>query len=167
MEHWYAVHTRPKAERKATLNLENQGYKTYFPRHCVTSVRRNKRAITIEPLFPGYLFVSFDIELRRWRSINSTFGVKRLVGVVDAPLPIPIRLIDEIRAREDEQGFVTLSAHRNFQNGELVQLIEGPLLGAAGVFDCETGEDRVTILLSLLGREAKVKVSRRSIIRLA
>ena len=167
MERWYAVHTRAKAERKATLNLENQGYETYFPRHCVTRVRRNKRTIAIEPLFPGYLFVSFDIKNRQWRSINSTLGVKRLVGVVDTPMPVPDALIDEIRTREDEQGFVTLSAHRSFQNGELVRLIEGPLLGSAGVFDCEAGEDRVTILLSLLGREAKVRVSRGSIISLA
>ena len=31
-------------------------------------------------LFPGYLFVSIDMEADRWRSVRSTIGVRELIA---------------------------------------------------------------------------------------
>jgi transcriptional antiterminator RfaH len=37
------------------------------------------------PLFPGYLFVAFDIGKDGWRKVNSTYGITRIVTLGNAP----------------------------------------------------------------------------------
>ena len=41
---WYVVHTKPRQEDKALLNLERQGYRCYLPRLTVEKIRRGKFA---------------------------------------------------------------------------------------------------------------------------
>ena len=41
------------------------------------------------PLFPRYMFVAIDVAVQRWRSIQSTIGVARLVCNGDHPAEVP------------------------------------------------------------------------------
>jgi transcription antitermination factor NusG len=41
--------------------------------------------------FPAYLFVRFDLTKDRWRSVNGTLGVSRLVGSENRPTAIERR----------------------------------------------------------------------------
>src|SRR5437762_12539601 len=76
---WYVAQTHPHAETKASVHLRRQGFAVYFPRYL--KQRRHARRIEkiAAPLFPSYLFVAIDIATQRWLSIDSTFGVTRLV----------------------------------------------------------------------------------------
>ena len=76
---WYLVHTRPNSERKAEINLEAQGFKTFLPQIDRT-IRHARRLTTVRrPLFPRYLFVCLDIGRDRWLSINGT--IRRVLPV--------------------------------------------------------------------------------------
>ena len=101
---WFVVQTQPRAEAKAKRHLINQGFTTYLPvyRRRVRHARRSE--IALRPLFPGYLFVRLDPEQQRWRSINGTAGVRQILTDGNSPRYVPDRIIDEIIAREDEQG---------------------------------------------------------------
>ena len=98
---WYVVQTHPHAEAKAALHLGRQGFTTYLPRHL--KQRRHARRIekVTAPLFPRYLFVSIAFATQRWLSIDSTFGVTRLVREGDRPAPVPDHVIDALKRRED------------------------------------------------------------------
>ena len=57
-------------------------------------------------MFPRYLFVAVDPDVQAWRAIRSTIGVADLVSFGDRPATVPQEIIDEILARQDEQGLV-------------------------------------------------------------
>ena len=52
--------------------------------------------------------VALDLAKDRWRTIHSTFGVSHLVSAGDVPLAVCESVVDEIRAREGDNGFVKL-----------------------------------------------------------
>ena len=76
---WYVVQTQVNAEAKAARNLMRQGFEIYLPRYLKRRSHARKIEKVAAPLFPRYLFVCVDMEKQRWRSIQSTFGVSRLV----------------------------------------------------------------------------------------
>src|SRR5690349_23061473 len=77
-ERWFAVNTQPFAEARAQRNLENQGFRTFMPRRR-KMLRHARKLTTVEaPLFPRYLFISFDPRRDQWRKVNGTFGVSHL-----------------------------------------------------------------------------------------
>ncbi len=155
---WYAVHTHPKGEALAEANLRRQDFVTYLPRY--RRRRRHARRIdwTAVPLFPRYLFVRMDIEQVRWRAIHSTFGVQHLVCHGETPAALPPGIVEDIQAREDISGLVAVKAAPPFAKGEAVQVTEGAFAEQVGLFDGVTDDERVSILLTLLGREIKVRV---------
>jgi transcriptional antiterminator RfaH len=164
MRLWYVARTKPAAESKAAQNLLRQKFDVYLPRYR----RRRKHARRFEdvsaPLFPRYIFVSFDIARESWRAIDSTIGVAGLVrgGADGLPLAVPDKVVSEIRAREDERGHVQLSMA--FKQGEKVRVVEGPFADAVGIFDCTDDKKRAVILLRLLGKEARIRLLRDSIV---
>jgi len=154
---WYVVRTQSRAEEKALRHLANQGFTAYLPRYSrrVRHARRNE--IVLRPLFPGYLFIQLDPEQCRWRSINGTVGVHEILTSGDTPLPVPERIIAEIKAREDETGAVKL-ALPSFARGQVVRMLEGPLADVNGLFEEMRDENRVVLLVSLLGRKVRMQV---------
>jgi transcriptional antiterminator RfaH len=156
MKRWYAVHTHPGGERKATENLQRQGYDVYMP-HYVKARRHARRVEKVRaPLFPRYLFVHLDTERTRWRTINSTIGVSHLVCQGEIPSVVPDHLITEIRAREDADGAVRLSRLMLPRTGDRVRFVDGPMMDCTGIFECMRDEDRVVIMLNLVGRPTRV-----------
>ena len=158
MERWYVVNTRPRAEGLALANLDNQGFRAYLPRF----LRRRHHARRIEtvaaPLFPGYLFVALDLLVTRWRAVHSTIGVKRLVCNGEQPTAVPVGVVEDIRACEDEAGLVIMTKQALFRKGDAVRIMAGALCDQIGLFDCATDGERVIVLLELLGRQVKVRV---------
>jgi transcriptional antiterminator RfaH len=54
-----------------------------------------------------------------------------------------------------------------FHKGEVVQVTAGALADQVGFFDCATDEDRVVLLLDLLGRQVKVTLPLETVAPLA
>jgi transcriptional antiterminator RfaH len=157
MERWYVVHSHAGAEATAARHLRRQGYRIYLPRWRKRRSHARRVEWVAAPLFPRYLFVRFDIERTRWRAIQSTVGVGHLISVGDGrPAAVPDGVVEAIRAREAANGLIEIVP--NFRRGETVVIGEGPFLDQTGLFESMDDEERVTILLSLLGRDVPVKV---------
>ena len=147
---WYVVQTHAHAETKAAAHLERQGFASYLPRYLKR--RRHARRVEIvgTPLFPRYLFVSIDREKQRWISIRSTIGVTRLVCNGDEPVSLQASVVDELRSRE-VGGFVQLE-RRRFSPGDRVRITDGVFSSCLGLYEGMRDDERVTVLLDLLGR---------------
>jgi transcriptional antiterminator RfaH len=78
-ERWYVARTLAQRERQAIQQLANQGYRTFLPLFLKNRRHARKVETISTPLFPRYLFVVFDRTRDRWRSINGTLGVERLL----------------------------------------------------------------------------------------
>jgi transcriptional antiterminator RfaH len=155
---WYVVHTQPQNETRAEINLRRQGFATYLPRYQRTRRHARKTETVTRPLFPRYLFVGLDLARDRWRAIQSTFGVSNLIFAGETPLAMPEGIVDQIRARESGDGFVTLGLPAGIGPGSRVRLIDGIFADSKGVLERIAEDRRVTILLELLGRQVRVNV---------
>jgi transcriptional antiterminator RfaH len=153
---WYVVQTRHLSEQRAVQELESQGFETFLPRYL--RKRRHARKVTLvaAPLFPGYLFVRLDPTRQRWRSINGTYGVVRLVAAESGPLPISDAVIDGLRKRLDEQGYIAISQRPDFVPGQVVRVRSGSFGETLGLFEGFRDQDRVAVLLELLGGKVRV-----------
>ena len=162
-ERWYVVHTQPNGEGRADLNLRRQGFATYLPRYARRRRHARRQEVVQRPLFPRYLFVALDLARDRWRAIHSTFGVDRLVLAGEEPLAVPQGVVDEIRAREGNDGLVALGLPAGVGPGSPVRLVDGIFADAKGIVERIADDRRVAILLELLGREVRVFVSPASV----
>jgi len=155
-QHWYVAQTHVHAESKATFHLRRQGFEIYLPRYL--KKRRHARRIdtVAAPLFPRYLFVSVDTATQRWYSIRSTIGITRLVTCGDVPAIVPPAIIEGLKRREDDNGFVKLEQRSPFASGDKIRIREGAFADALGLFEGMSGKERVAILLDFLGRKVRV-----------
>ena len=158
---WYAVPAQPRKEAIASLQLRRQGFKSFLP--LVERVVRHptRTATTTVPFFPSYLFVSLSLRHDRWRSVNSTIGIQRLVSFADQPAPAPAGLIEQLFANASETGLVSFD--QSFAPGARVRIVGGPFDGLLGTFLKATGNERVSILMTMLAREVTVKVPKAAV----
>jgi transcription elongation factor/antiterminator RfaH len=158
---WYAVHCQSHRERAAAFNLENQGYEVFLPWR--TKSRRHARKIeTVRvPFFPGYLFVSLDITRERWRNINGTFGVVRILTQGDDPMAVRRGVVEALREVSDDSGAVCWRP--DLKIGQSVRILTGPFVDFVGRLDQLTNAGRVCVLLDLLGGQTPMSLPHTSI----
>jgi transcriptional antiterminator RfaH len=155
MTRWYAVHTQLNAEAKASWHLRNQGFTVYLPRRLKRRSHARRVELVATPLFPRYLFIALDLAAMRWRAIRSTVGVADLVRNGETPAAVPLGIVEEIMAREDEHGIIPLPAAPKPARGERVEIFDSALSGITGIFESATDQERVVVLLDLLGRQVR------------
>jgi transcriptional antiterminator RfaH len=153
---WHVAQVHMHAETKAQTHLSRQGFETYLPR-LLKRRRHARRTETVAaPLYPSYLFVRFNPSIHRWRSIHSTIGVARLVCNGDTPAPLDGAIIENLKGREDTQGFIQLERRPKFALHDKVRVSEGVFADCLGLVEGVSDRDRVVILLNMLGRKVRV-----------
>ena len=100
--------------------------------------------------------MSINVAVQRWLSIQSTVGVARLLCNGGAPTPIDEAVIETLKRKEDQLGFVKLQAHTKFASGDKIKVVDGIFCASIGLFESSTDEERVSVLLDLLGRKVRV-----------
>jgi transcriptional antiterminator RfaH len=154
---WFAVHSLPQREAGAQQQLENQGFRTFLPR-CLKA-RRHARKVenVLAPIFPRYLFVNLDLDRDRWRSVNGTFGVARLVMMAgDRPQPVPRGVVESLIALTDGQGVLRLDEGGRLVVGQKARILAGPFAERIGLLQRLDGNGRVRLLLDIMGGRIEV-----------
>lgn len=158
MKQWYVAHTQPRMEELAKTHLERQSFAAYLPCHLKRRSHARRVDLVAAPLFPRYIFVEMDLDMARWRAIHSTRGVQYLVCNGDSPVPVPLAIIEEIRNRQDENGFVRTVRPNEMKKGEPLNIVAGAFSGHSALFECLSDKERIVVLLSLLGRPVRAVV---------
>ncbi len=158
-ERWYVVHTQPHRESRAQAHLTAQGFRAFLPRHRKTVRHARKLKTVSAPLFPCYLFVVLDLGRDRWRSVNGTFGVLRLVAGDESPIPVPAGVVASMVAKCGSDGHLNLG--RSLEVGDRVRVLSGPFADLIGELTRIDGAERVRVLLRLLGSEIPVSIGAR------
>ncbi len=163
MKQWYAIYTQPRNEERAREHLERQGFEVFLPLYLKRRSHARRVTMVPAPLFPRYLFVSFDADQQRWRAIRSTRGVIDLVSNGDHPVPVPESVISEMERRRGDDGYVVLARHLDLKRGSRIRIDTGPFAATEAIFEAKRDEDRVVALLSLMGREVMVQLPIRAV----
>lgn len=164
-ERWFAVHAQPFCELRAQVNLENQGFRTFMPKRHRT-VRHARKLRTVEsPFFPRYLFVVLDLERDRWRSVNGTFGVSRLVMRGELPEPVPRGVVETLLASSDARGILHLAD--KLKVGSPVRMLAGPFAEQLATLEHLDDVGRVRVLVNMLGRKVSISTAAKDLFPLA
>jgi len=157
-ERWYVVHAQPRREALAEAQLAAQGFHAFLPREMKT-VRHARKLRTVQAaVFPRYLFVVLDLDRDRWRSVNGTFGVTRLLMAEDRPLAVPKGIVETLIGSTDDKGIVHFE--QSLRPGQAIRLIAGPFAEALGVLTRLDGAGRVEVLMKILNGEVRLNLSR-------
>jgi transcriptional antiterminator RfaH len=161
---WYVVCAKAGWERIAVEQLTRQGYEVYLPMKLHMTRKAGQDELLARPFFPRYLFVRLDLVAQRWRPILSTIGVASMLMGGDHPMWLADRAIDRLKAQE-EGGFIKLGERavvpERFTAGQKVAVVVGGVVEKLEATFCEpVDENRVAVLLSLLGRDSRVVVNR-------
>ena len=159
MPSWYLVQTKRSGETVAETHLRRQGYEVYLPRLAQVVSRRGQWCERIVALFPRYLFLRVDEECQALGPVHSTKGVLRVVQFGQRYATVPDQIITMLKARADgESGVHRMTITRMPRPGATVKIAAGPFDGLEGIFERESGTDRVVVLINLLGRCTRVHV---------
>lgn len=161
---WLCVHTRPRKEAGAEQYCrESLGLDTYYPRlkHLKT-IRRVKRWV-VGPLFPRYFFCRLNLS-QSFRAVQYAPQVIGVVGFGGRPTVVDETIIEQLKQwAGDAVDIVTVRP--GFRPGDLVEIADGPLRGLQAVVLQEMSDrDRVAVLLSTLGCQARLIVSRSQLV---
>lgn len=153
---WYLVHTQPRREFIAQEHLARQGYEVFLPAAWKT-VRHARKLSTVKAAyFPGYLFVRFDTGAVRWRPIDGTRGVLRLVKAGNEPLAAPEGLVEGLIRAADGDGVLRFQAQ--LKAGDGVRITSGPFADHFAHVEQMKGEERVQVLLALMHGAVRLDV---------
>jgi len=153
---WYALQIRPRFEKLAARHLNDKGYEGYLP--IYTARRRwSDRVKEVEvPLFPGYTFCKFDIQMKL--SILVSPGVLSIVGIGKTPTAVSDREIWSIQ--QLIASGLPCGPWPFVQVGQSVSVDRGPLAGLEGTVVEVKSSLRLILSLPLLQRSVSVEIDR-------
>jgi transcriptional antiterminator RfaH len=158
MADWYVVHTAPNGEARAAAHLKRQDFETFLPVYTKTRRHARRAERVLAPLFPRYLFVRLDLAADRWRSVNGTIGVSHIICDDSKPLPVRDGVVELLMNQADTRGCMEPAALQVLQAGDRLRVVEGAMMDHTGIFERLTPDQRVVLLMSVLGRDVKVTV---------
>lgn len=157
---WYVVQSRSLFQDIVVEGLRARGYQAWLPKERTISVERGVVRVIERNMFGTYLFVGgFNLAAAdHWQVVAGQRGVARILGG-ERPAPLLGAVVAALRARVDEDGFLTGEEAEQvlvrFAKGDAVQILAGPFTGHLGSVEFAQFR-RVRVLLSFLGRSKGV-----------
>jgi len=163
---WYVVYTRLKEEDRVDQNLAAWHIETFSPKIRRKQINpfSGKATYFRQSLFPRYLFARFDAD-KMLHKVLYTRGVQKLISFADGPVTVDDDIIELIRSRVSDDGFVRLTD--DLRPGDLVKVKDGSMSGITGIFDrAMNDQNRVMILLEAINYQASIIVERDAVQKL-
>jgi transcriptional antiterminator RfaH len=151
---WFLAQLKPNSHKIAERNLARQGFCTFMPMQEVTRRLRGRFVTQPRPLFPGYIFVAFNMRQGGWRAVNSTHGITRFVGMGSSPTPVPQGLVTALKQRCDAGSQRVRTP--DVQPGDRVQIAKGPFADFVATIEKIARDRRIWVLLDIMGQQARV-----------
>ena len=158
---WYALFTRSRQERVASMRLQALDVPFFLPMNDEVHQWSDRKQVVSVPLFPGYLFVHIErLSKKRLHVVNAP-GVVGFVGNRSGPLPIPDSEIESIRAvfTRGEK----CRPHAFLKEGDRVRMVRGPLSGIEGTLLRSGAKAQLVVSINIIQRSVAVVVSEKNV----
>jgi len=157
---WYVIHTYSGYENAvktsieklvAGRNMEDMVLRMEIPMETVTEVTDAGTTKEVErKVFPGYVLIKMVMTDETWHLVRNVRGVTGFVGSANKAIPLTE---EEVLAMGMEKHEVVVK----YQVGDHVKIVDGPLASFTGIVeDIEPEKNRVSIMVSMFGRETPV-----------
>lgn len=158
---WYVVHTFSSYENKVATDLmtivENRGLQDQIqavkiPTETVEEIKNGQRVEVERKIFPGYVLVKMIMSDANWFVVRNVRGCTGFVGPNGKPVPLTEREIANMGVEKKEIVV-------NYEVGDTVSIIDGPLENFSGTVDeIDREKNMVRVTISMFGRETSVEL---------
>ncbi len=139
--YWFAVHTKPRWEKKVAGLLDSNGIENYCPLNKVVRQWSDRKKVVLEPVFKSYVFVKIE-EDKKWE-VKKINGILNYVYWLGKPAHIREEEIDTIRKFLNEFNDVSVEK-KNFHVNTKVRIKQGVLMNYEGMI-VEVSGSRVIV----------------------
>lgn len=158
LQHWYAVYTKPRSEKKLAERLSDQGIEAYLPMRKTLKQWSDRKKMVSEPLISSYVFV--NIFQKDYLEVLNTPGAVRYIWFCGKPAVIPSNQIQSLKLIINQDLDIECVSS-SFPQGTRVQVVSGPLKGLTGELLNHAGKHRVMIRLDNLDKALLLTISPR------
>ena len=149
-QHWFAIQTHAKHEKKIASELTLRGVTTFVPTVRETRRWSDRRKVIDVALFSCYAFVRATLCAKVYHSVLQVPGVFRWVSMHGEPCCIPDEQIDAVR--QIINGPVGCSPYPFLKAGSRVRIRGGCLTGLECVLVSDPGERKLVFCIDALQR---------------
>lgn len=153
---WFALFVRPNHEKNVSHVLEQKGIENLLPLYRVRKKWSDRYKEVEVPLFPGYVFGSFD-PTRRVPVLN-TPGVIDIVR--NGPDLAPINPSEIAALQTLMKSGVPCQPWPYLEPGQQVEIESGPLAGLTGTVISIKTELRLVLSVQMLHRSVMAELDR-------
>ena len=144
---WYALYTRPRAEKQVYERLVENDIETFLPLIKTFRQWSDRRKLIEKPLLSSYIFVrTSKLEFPK---VYKTNGVVKFVTFEGQPASIPQNQIDNLRLLINSDADIEISSEK-FAPGDSVEVVTGALSGLTGELIKVGGKKRVVVRIDRL-----------------
>jgi transcription antitermination factor NusG len=162
-EKWFAIYTRPRAEKQVNQRLLEAGVESYLPMMKTIRQWSDRKKMVEKPLLSSYLFVK--IHPKNFPVVYKIFGVVKFVSFEGQPVSIPQKQIDTLRLLIDSNADIEVSSE-NFAKGDNVEVTAGALAGLTGELIKIGTHNRFVVRIDRLDQNLILKIPRTFLKRL-
>ena len=154
---WYVWYTRSRAEKKVCERLNQKGIEVFLPIRKEIKQWSDRKKMVETPLFGGYIFT--NISRAQWDTVAFTEGILNYVRCEGQPAFLKDDQVNQIKGLLDLYPEMEINEHL-LQKGEIVEVIEGPLMGMQGTLVEIEGKNKLAIWIEQLDKVLLVHMPR-------
>ncbi len=158
---WYVAHTFSGYENKVASNIqtvvENRNLHDFIQEVSVTTetvveIKEDGSKKEVErKIFPSYVLVKMVMNDDTWYVVRNIRGCTGFVGPESKPVPLTDEEVKKL-------GVEKVSVEVAYAEGDIVNVIDGPLEGFSGTVDSvDVSKNSVQVTISMFGRETAVE----------
>jgi transcriptional antiterminator RfaH len=152
---WYALYTRPRAEKLVYQRLVEAEIETFLPLQKTFRMWSDRKKLVEKPLLSSYIFVK--THTRNFPVIYKTNGVVKFVSFEGKPVSIPQNQIDNLRLLINSNAEVEVTSEK-YETGDNVEVINGALIGLTGELIKIGTKNRVVVRIDRLDQNLILKI---------
>lgn len=164
-KNWYVIHTysgyedavaKNLRQRIESLGMEDKIFEVLVPKEKKVRIRKSKREVIEEKIYPGYVLVEMIVTDDSWYVVRNTPNVTGFVGAGTTPVPI---FKEEIESLKKRIGVDVPQYKIDVKIGDLVKIIDGPFKDFDGkVSEVDTDRGKIKALINMFGRDTPIEL---------
>ena len=152
---WYAVYTRPRAEKLVYDRLIEEEIETFLPIQKTYRMWSDRKKLVEKPLISSYIFVNTRKVF--FPKVYKIPGAVKFISFEGQPVSIPQNQIDILRLLINSDAQIEVSSEQ-FAKADNVEVTSGSLAGLTGELIKIGTRNRVIVRIDKLDKNLILKI---------
>lgn len=152
---WYALYTRPRAEKLVYQRLVEEGIETFLPLQKTYRMWSDRKKLVEKPLLSSYIFVKTN--KKNFPRVYKVPGIVKFISFEGQPVSIPQKQIDNLRLLINSDAEIEVTTEK-FAQGDNVEVVNGALIGLTGELIKIGSKNRVVVRIDRLDQNLILKI---------